>query len=290
MTFSKKKLRVVIQLFEGEFYPGVSAIDIRDLPVEANIEQVQLPSGGSAVIKIYGVSKKYMDAITTIQWKTGFIEQKAVAVFADEGNGEHLIYSGSITSAMPCYDSAPDVYIKINSCTGAFWNTMGEVPPYSHKGMIPVHLAISEMCAQYGVTCKNFGVIATCNNPRFNQKGLKNRLNAAAQKFGIDITIGDGISPDVNIYPKNMNLAKTWEFTKQYYVGYPSFNECGITLALDRLYYDLDLKDYFVVRGSEVSAANDTWKVQKFSYRISTKIGGNWLMFVSGVRSGVLNG
>ena len=290
MTFSSKKLRVLIQLSEGEFSPGISAINITDLPVEANIEQVQLPSGGSAVIKIYGVSKNYMDAITTIQWKTGFIKKKAICLFANEGDGEHLIYSGTITNAVPCYDSAPDVFIRINSCTGAFWNTMGEVPPYSHKGMIPVHLAISEMCAQYGVVCKNFGVLKTCSNPRFDQKGLKARLNAAALQYGIDITIGDGISAGVNIYPKNKNLAKTWSFTPQNYIGYPSFNDCGIVLKLDKLYYDLDLKDYFEVKNSEVSAAKDVWKVQKYSYNVSTKIGGNWIMTIIGQRIGVFNG
>lgn len=290
MAFSSKKIRVIIQLFEGEFSPGVSAINIENLPIEVNIEQVQLPSAGSAVVKIYGVSKRYMDAITTIQWKTGFIQQKAIAIFANEGDGEHLIYSGSITNAVPCYDSAPDVYIRINSCAGAFWNTMGEVPPYSHKGTIPVHLAIAEMCGQYGVLCKNFGVLKTCTNPRFDQKGLKNRLNAAARQFGIDITIGDGISQGVNLYPKGRNVSKTWTFTKDNYVGYPSFNDCGIILNLDKLYYDLDLKDSFTVKGSEVSAANDTWKVQKIGYNISTKLGGNWLMSVTGTRLGVFNG
>lgn len=290
MTFSSKKIRVMIQLFEGEFYPGVSAINITDLPTEVNIEQVQLPSGGSAVVKIYGVSKRYMDAITTVQWITGTIQKKAIAIYANEGDGEHLIYSGAITNAIPCYDSAPDVYIRINSCAGAFWDTMGEVPPYSHKGTIPVHLAIEEMCGQYGVLCKNFGVLKTCVNPRFDQKGLKKRLNAAATQFGIDISIGDGISQGVNLYEKGKNQTKTWNFTKENYVGYPTFNDCGILIQLDKLYYDLDLKDYFDIKGSEVSVAKGSWKVQKISYNISTKLGGNWLMGIVGTRYGVLDG
>lgn len=284
MAFSEKKIRVVVASIGGVLTGGTSSLNFTNLPIEADIEQGQLPTGGAATIKIYGVSKQHMDAITTIQWKSGFIEPKAILVFANEGDGEHLIYSGSITSAVPCYDSAPEVYIKINSCTGAYWNTMSEVPPYSHKGMTPVHLAITEMCAAYGVVCKNNGVLDMCNNPRFSQKGLKNRLAEASRKFNIDIVWGDGITPDVNIFPKSGYVAKTWKFTKNNYVGYPSFNACGVDIKLDKLYYDLDIKDFFIISGSEVSAANGSWKVQKVKYNISTKLGGNWLMSITGQR------
>ena len=285
MTYSAKKIRVVIQSVPDDVF-GMSlttrSYDFKNLPIEVNIEQVQLPSGGSAVIKIYGVSKEKMDAITTIQLKTLWIKNQSVAVFTDEGDGEHLIYCGTIIKAVPCYDSAPDVYIRIDSCTGAYWNTMGEVPPYSHKGMIPVHLAVSEICAPYGAVCKNFGVMMNCNNPYFDQKGLKNRLNAVAQAYNLDVVMDDGEAQVVEIYPKGKYMAKTWTFTKENYIGYPSFNECGVRIVLDKLYYDLSLKDYFVIKGSEVSIANGLWAVQKYIYNISTKLGGNWLMEIIG--------
>lgn len=281
--FSQKKLRVVVQRIDGVFFPGINTLEFKDLPIEVDLNLVTLPAGISGKIKIYGISKKHMDAITTIKWKQAFIAQKAVRVYADDGDGEDLLFEGNIMSAVPNYNSAPDVCISIDACAGAYRNLL-TVSPSSFQGQVSAHQVFQSICNQYGVGFMNYGVIGKmASNPTFNQNGLANRINAAAKMFDVYVVMENNV---VKIYPNNGYSASNWKLTKQNYIGYPTFNSIGVDVKMDRLYYAMSLADFFTIDGSDVTAANDTWKIIKISYKLSTKIGGQWYMTVSGVRVG----
>ena len=285
--FSKKTLRVVIQNMEGEFSPGVSSIEFKDLPIEAKITKTELPAGIQATVHIYGASKKHMDEITTIQWITGFVVQKAILVYADDGEGEKLLFQGNIMNAQPDYGSAPDVKITINACAGAYYNLKSDVPPSSLEGEVPVHLIFQKICNDYGIkTIRNHGVVGkTCKNPRVEGFGMSNRLFAASKAYDVYVIINNA---SVDIYPNGKGVIGTnWEFTPNTYRGYPTFTQTGIALRLDTL-YDVNLMDYFTIKNSQVTPANDRWHVIRVSYNVSTKIGGKWFMAIEGVRVGVV--
>lgn len=277
--FSKKRLKVEVQLLEGEFSPSVNRLTFENLPIEASINVVELPSGGSAKVKIYGASKSHMEMITTIKWKQAFITQKAIMIYADDGDGYKLIFEGNITSAFPRYENAPDVYIEIDAVKGAYHN-IREVPPFSRKGEVPTWQVFRDIAAQYEVNFFNHGVLTSCKDPYFDQNGLSNRLKAASKAYDVYVVYENNI---VEIYPKYTGLSKKWNFTSQSYIGYPTLTTVGIKINLD-VVYPVGLRDYFSIDDSEVKAANDSWKIIKYNYSLSTKIGGKWFMTIEGER------
>ena len=279
--FSKKTLRVEIQNLEGEFFSGINNLEFKDLPIEAEVTAVKLPAGLSAKIKIYGVSKKNMDAITTLKWHDDFIVQKAIRLYANNGEGEFLLYEGNIMNASPEYDKAPDVYISIQSCAGAFFNLKSEIPPSSLPEGAPVPNIFQKICTDFGIDFRNNGVDGISSGSiYFDQSGLFNRINAASKAYNVYPIISNNV---VDIYPMDGYSAKKWTFTKNDYVGYPTMSANSYKITLDHL-YNVQLRDIFTISGSEVSPANDTFHVIKVMYNVSTKIGGNWLMTIDGVR------
>lgn len=287
--FSKKKLHVQIQKISGKLTPFSGTYDFVDLPIDVKINKVTLPAGYSATINIYGVSKQMMNSITTICWRTGFIDQIAVRVFADDGDGEHLLFEGSIMSAIPNYSSAPDVYISINACAGAYNNFVTDVPPssISEGKEVPVRQVFLEICKQYKVTLVDRGVKGTCTFPRIDGNGLAERISKAARTYNVNFFIENN---SVTIYPKgswDYKVKNDLVWTKDDYVGYPSFSNTGIEVKLDRVLFALTLGDFFTIKDSEIEVANDKWFVVKIEYDLSTKIGGKWEMKVDGVRVGI---
>lgn len=280
--FSQKRIKVVIELVDKNkllFLPNTNSLIFEDLPIEANISVCSLPSGASAKIKIYGASKEHTDMITTIKWKEGFIAEKAIYVYADDGEGYKLLFEGNITSAFPRYENAPNVYIDIEAVMGAYHN-IREVPPFSRKGEVPTSQVFRDICADYGVTCINVDVFTSCKDPYFGQHGLANRLVAAAKAYNVYLV---NYNNRVEIYSQR-GFGKRWKFTKDKYIGYPSLTNVGVKLNFDTI-YDVGLYDVFSIRDSEVTVANDNWKIIKYMYSLSTKIGGKWFMTINGTRA-----
>lgn len=279
--FNQKRLKVVIQRTDGKsfFQSKNNTLTFEDLPIDVNISVVTLPSGGSARIKIFGVSKEHINMITTIKWKQTFITQKAVYVYADDGEGYKLLFEGNIMDAIPRYENAPDVYIDINAVMGAYHN-IREVPPFSRKGEVPTSQVFRDICAAYGVSFENNGVFTSCKNPYFDQNGLSNRLVAASKAYNVYVVMENN---RVEIYPQYNGYAKKWNFTKESYIGYPQITGEGIKINLDKI-FSIGLRDYFSIKNSEVEEANDNWKIIKYTYSLSTKIGGKWFMSIEGVR------
>lgn len=273
--FSKKKLRVEVQKVDGEFYAGVKTISFENLPIEAVINYVEGPVGFTARIRIYGASKENMNYVSRIKWKEVFIAEKAVRVYADDGDGEFLLFEGGILSANPVYDNAPNVYIDIQSIAGVWFNMLSEIPPSSIPKNTPVPLVFNKICDDFGIGFHNNGVSGVIpGSVVFNQTGLMNRLLAASQAYNVYFALYNN---RVEIYPAKKFSIKKWEFTKGDYIGYPSFTTVGTKVSLDRL-YNVSVEDIVKITGSEVTAANDTFYVTKVTYNVSTKIGGKWFM------------
>lgn len=287
--FAQKKIRVVVQKSAGPSSKYNDEYNFVNLPIEVKINKAILPAGYSAQINIYGISKEKMDSITTIAWKTGMIDNKVIMVYANDGDGEHLLFQGTIMSAFPNYNSAPDICISITACAGAYNNLVTDVPPSSIKEgqQVPVRQVFQTICDQYGMELdfRDEREIY-CKFPRTEGNGLGDRLARAARTYNMNVTM-DGVN--VRVWPKDTYAynSQSLEFTKKDYIGYPSFTTMGIDLKLDVLKRSMTLGDFFTIKGSDVSAANDKWSVTKIGFNISTKIGGKWEMDISAVRVGV---
>ena len=187
--FKQKKLKVQIVEYD-KLNNAIVTWEWTDYPMEVTINKVII-FAMDAHVKIYGLSKESMDAITVYQWKNLIIENKRdIYIFADDGNGERLIYAGQINVAKPVYEQ-PDVYIDILASAGTFQNTMGEIPPSSLKGKVSVPEIFDKIAKDYGMEIENKGVSdgEKYKNPYFDQNGLKNRLTAASNAYGVDFII-----------------------------------------------------------------------------------------------------
>ena len=282
--FSKKTLWVEIQKEKGEFYSGVNAYRFKDLPIELSLNVVTIPAGINAKIKIYGVSKSKLDMITTLKWHDAFIDKKAIRVWANDGVREFVLFEGNIMNASPIYDNAPEVCVEIDAIAGAFFNMMSEVPPSSLEGLVPAPRIFEKICSDFGIRCIQNGLdeeYKQCKDPKYGQSGLANRIVAAARDYNVyAVTYNNR----VEIYPKYMSNKKSWLLTPNTFIKYPSFTNTGIKVTTDNI-FDIKLADKFIIKGSEVTPANDTWFTINIRYSLSTKIGGNWIMTIEGVRA-----
>lgn len=280
--FSQKKLKVQI-VEKDKLNNSVVTWEWTDYPMDVVINKV-ITFGMNAHVKIYGLSKESMESITLCQWKNLVLEnQRDIYIFADDGNGEREIYSGAIIVAKPVYEQ-PNVYIDIQASAGTFQNTMGEIPPSSLEGEVSVPDIFEKIAKDYGLPLLNksdsFGG-EKYKDPYFDQNGLRNRLQAAANAYNYDFVI---LSDGIEIYPLKSDefLIKTWEISKEDYVGYPSFTDVGISLVFDEI-FDFQINEKIKVYGSDIEVANDVWTINQIVYNLSTKIGGKWFMQVNGV-------
>lgn len=277
--FNQKKLKIQIS---EPVLGGLERViwELTDYPVDAVINKTVWISY-DAHIKIYGVSKETMESILTYSWKMLFIKRRGIKIFADEGDGERLIYVGQINNAVPVYEQ-PNVYIDIRASAGTFQNTMGDIPPSSIKGDVPVPDVFAKIAADYGMGFKNNDVPRNivCKNPYFDQFGLTNRLAEARRAYNVDAQI---YFDRVEIYPKGNagRYGRIWYVSNKDYIGYPSFTDTGILLNFDSI-FEVELFDTLDVSDSEISEANNRWRVQRVSYNLSTKIGGKWFMQING--------
>lgn len=282
--FSKKTLRVEIQKEDGVFFEGVNAFSFKGLPVEIGLNVVTIPAGINAKIKIYGISKSKLDMITTLKWRDAFISKKAIRVYANDGVGEFVLFEGNIMNASPIYDNAPEICIEIDAIAGAFFNMKSEVPPSSLQGIVPAPRIFEKICSDFGIRCIKNGTDAEykqCKDPKYGQSGLANRIVAAARDYNVyAVTYNNR----VEIYPKYSSKQKIWVLTPNTFIKYPSFTNIGIKVSTDNI-FDIKLADKFIIKDSEVTPANDTWFVLGIKYNLSTKIGGNWIVTIEGVRA-----
>lgn len=276
--FSKKSIRVLIQNTAGEFKEGVNTYEFKNLPIEAVIKRNGTES--SSTIKIYGISKEHINSITRLP-ELG-INQDAklnVALFVDDGEGETLLYTGTIRDACPHYTSAPDVYIEIQCVALAFQNLMGDIPPHSFTRGASAPDMYKAVCASYGVPCVDLTVekeIAQ-NPPFLNQKNLKFRLDALKEAY--KKTTYTEWNTVVYIYNVGKEKVK-YTVTPKDYIGYPNFNQFGIGLKFDKL-IAFRCGEAIEVKGSELDMVNCEWSIVTIEYNISTKIGGKWEMNIT---------
>ena len=281
--FSQKKLK--IQIFDYDKLNNETIVwEWSDFPIDVQINKV-VRFAMDAHIRIYGVSKEGMDAITTYQWKRMIYSKRGVKIFADDGFGEKEIYRGQINIAKPVYEQ-PNVYIDIQASAGAFQNTMGEIPPSSINGEASVPEIFEKIAKDYGLGFENKGVSygLKYKNPYFAQKGLNARLLAASEAYNVKFRKFNNY---IEIYPELEGeiYFRRWDLTKEDYIGYPSFNDVGISLNFDYI-FEIEIGDVFYITGSEIEEANNKWRTSQITYNLSTKIGGKWFMQVNGYWGG----
>lgn len=285
--FAEKKIKVEIDYNDTNFSAGQTMV-FENLPVHIKCTFIGLPSGNKSVIKIYGVSKEHMDKITIIKFKQALITTRKIRLFVDDGKGYELLYEGYIISAVPVYDSAPNVYIQIESSVGAFPNAESSSSNV-FSVRTPAFQVFREICNTYDFDCEEvfWGAVRNYLDKTmiYDQKGLNARLAQAEKDYNCWCVYKKG---KYILYPKDKegraSGLRKYQFSPSNYIGYPYFTDTGIILRTDVM-TDINLMDLFQVSGSEVNAANDVWQVWKIDYDLQTLTpSGHWSIILYGNR------
>lgn len=279
--FSKKRIKVEISLLSESFVPQAT-LEFEDMPIDAQISYVGFPSAPKAKIKIYGVSKERMDEITTIQLFTPFIQNRRLKLFIDEGNGYQVLFDGGIVNAFPQYNSAPDVYIQIES-SALWYQNFENLPPFESSGAMSVFDVVNGICKQFGLKAENcLKNNIPAKHSTYNQNGARERLYAVEKEYGIKLIFLTNNT--VRVFDKeNAKIYSNYELTPDDYVGYPSFNNSGVEVTLDRM-IDIECWDTFTIADSYVGFANTTWRCYKKTYNVQSYANNpRWEMKILGV-------
>ena len=280
--FGKKSIRVVIQKVEGEFKEGVNTLEFKNLPIEAKIDSFGTLSMSS--LRIYGISKEHVNAITMMPNRGLTMScNLELALYVDEGAGEFLLYTGSIRDACPHYTNAPDICIDILCCTGAFSNLRANVSSNIPEGEVPVPELYRIVCESFNVKfVNNAKGTGKANNFRISASGFLARLKQIQEAYP-EFTYKE-INNTIFLYDTGTEKV-AYNFTKDDYIGYPTFNQTGISLNFDRLIV-FSYADAFSITDSELDLLNQNWQITSCTYNISTKIGGVWEMNVNAIPLG----
>ena len=65
-SFFERRLKIVIQLYKGEFEDGSNTKEITDLAMTCQIQKLALPEGGKASAEITGLPLSDMEQLTTL--------------------------------------------------------------------------------------------------------------------------------------------------------------------------------------------------------------------------------
>ena len=277
--FSKKSIRVLVQKTDGEFKEGVNTLEFKNLPIEVKIKR----NGTSSMsnIKIYGISKEHINAITNLPslGLTQFAKLNVV-VYVDDGGGEFLLYIGSMRDACPHYTEAPDVYIDIQCVAFAFQNLIGDIPPNRFDREASVPDMYRAVCASFNLSfvdlTKEKQIVQ--NPPSIDGENVTARLNQLKDAY--KKTTWFNYNETVYIINTEQYL-KSYDISPKDYIGYPTFNQTGIGLVFDKIVLFKPLSDAIRISGSELDMVNRKWNIITIEYNLSTKIGGKWEMGIT---------
>jgi hypothetical protein len=264
-SFTQKRLRVTLilspQNSNGKF-PGTNSntLILTDLRTIANVQTVPgVPT--HADIKLFGMDKQFMNALTTIFFNASggpapVIYQNSVILDQNSGNGWTQVFSGMITEAQPEYRTQPAVYFNIQAVLG-YQHQINPVPPSSYQGAVGVANVVQDLAGKMGYAFENSGVTAQLNNPYFSGTYM-DQLNAVCQHSGTAYVIaGDTLA----IYPFNDFRAAPPMLVlspRSGLVGYPTLEKYGIVVA--SVYNPgMAAGGRIKVQDSDVPNANGVW-------------------------------
>ena len=306
--FSSKRIRV--EILESLDTPVLSSINMNYVPqnlksilqtnqntsmifddfrVDAVIKKVASTIGPTATIKIYGVSKQNMDAITSVLIKQiNYTQNKRVRLSVDNGNGYITLFEGCIQEAVPVYQAVPDCYIQIESSMAAFENAM-KLPPISFADKsVAISSMLKTLCSAYGMECYTSDGINSSLPVKpirlsSENAGIGARIVELCEAYGLkSIRVTNGY----RFFLKNESSQYEWLFTPNTMEGYPTYRNRMISVSTDD-FIGIEVNDRFRVSGSEVSFANSLWYITMIKYNLQSRApNGKWEATVIGAPVG----
>lgn len=261
----------------------------------AQIENSGAPSGGSASVRVWGMTPSLMNQLSTLGLSYNLIARNTLTVLAgNDEDGLATAFSGTITAGYASYEGSPDVPFHF-VCNAGLADAVAPAAASSFPGPTDVATIMSGFARQMGVGFENSGVTAQLRSPYF-AGNIKTQMQACAEHAGINAEIVDG---KLCIWPKGGNrstptpvLIAAPPLGKM--ISYPAFTQNGIvvkTVYDPRIAFGGLVKVQSVVLQaagqsksapvSSVLPANGEWAVYKLDHNLEASVPkGQWMSTV----------
>lgn len=254
--FTKKKLEVHVTLASATYANGMATKIIRDVPITAEIEKAGFPSRDSAKIKIFGLSSADMEAMSFLAFRPMASAPNIIEVYAGDDRGMYLAYMGDITSAVPVFQNAPDVFLEIDAIS-AYYAGLVAVPPYSFKGDVPIATILTQLSKQIGVSFVNKSRSTQSATSPVLEGSAVQQLIRLVEEYKLNIVLSNGVLTWLPEEGSGIVMAHLSKDSGMF--GYPSLTSNGVSVTAE--YIDnLTLGDLIRVE-SVVPRATGIWQV-----------------------------
>lgn len=241
-SFTAKNLRFTFTLSTNSKFAGLNnTLVISGLRAVASINFASPPSFPSANIRVYGLSQADMNALTGLN--TGVLAQtpNTILVEADSGSGFIAVFAGQMITAVPDYNSAPDVsFVIFAQLLG--YELLNPGTPTSFTVPATFEQVITTIAAKMGRKVINEGVEGSFSGPVYFANSPAEQLRRACYKAGIAYYTDTGLSNAGNspadnaplgtivIAPlgKSRDLPKFKLTPNNGIVGYPTLNSVNL--------------------------------------------------------------
>ena len=274
-SFTRKILEVRVTLRAGSFGDGKGNTKIiTGVPLKVKIEKNGPPDKNKASVEAMGLRYEDMEQLSTLAFKPLKTAKNVMEIYAgDEKDGLSLAFQGEVTSAAADFNTAPDIWFKLEALAGYFGATTAQGPS-AVRGNQPVADFIARQAQVMGYTFRNNGVSAQLNNSVFNGSPLE-QAHAAAREVGAELLLDDGV---LTLSPAGgATGAQAVKLTKETgMLGYPTLTSEGVEVkAISDPAFKIG---GFVAIESVVPKASGTWRIIKLAHELHAFVpnGGPW--------------
>ena len=82
-SFVRRQLRIVIQLYKGEFEDGGNTKTIEDLAMTCSIQKLAYPECGKASVEIAGMRLPDMEQLSTLAFDPLYVKNNQLTIYAE---------------------------------------------------------------------------------------------------------------------------------------------------------------------------------------------------------------
>lgn len=236
MAFVRRILKATFVLGEGDFGGGgQNQVDLPALRATADVVYAGGNAMGTLEMSIYGMPLSQMNALSTLGMIYTQQRRNSITVTAgdedDSGgsvSGMATVFQGTIRTAWPDMQAAPDVPFRVSAATGLI-DAIAPSKTISISGTAAAETMLSGLAVQMGLRFENNGVSVKLPNPYYAGSARSQAL-AIVQDAGIEWNAGaNGV---LAIWPAgqartaaSILISKTTGMD-----GYPSYTSNGVML------------------------------------------------------------
>lgn len=275
MQFTKKIIKVEIELVKKSFQSGKKQLTVEGLPIKVTVEKGGLPSFNTAKIEIQGLSLDRMMALSSLAIESMTAnERHKVDIYAgDSEEALSLIFSGDVKSAIPDFSNAPDIVMRMD-CFSAYFDALTPQEPLAVKGESRVADIIGSLVRSEGYTFYNAGVTASVKD--FYVSGdMRTKVSKLANAVGAKVCFDD---KEVMLAPigQPFRTAFTKVNKETGMIGYPTVDDT--TVSVSCFFNPSILFGSLVQIESVVPRASGKFQVTKVVHSLSANNpdGGDW--------------